>query len=481
MTETAIPDCCISLIEDISDRVKTEQKLSASRAIITEVIQQSQDPFVSFNENGKIQVANHAAEELTALPGDLIGRSYEELFANEPDAPLLAAMDRVRRSQRGELTEFFSRFLNRWYDARVFPVEGGAAVYMTDVTGRKETETHLERARVAAEEASQAKSKFLTNMSHEIRSPMTAILGFSDIALRDLRKGKEVDPENLETVIRNGRFLLRIINDILDLSKVEAGKLEVSKSRFKLLPMLTDIKELMRHRSKSTGVPLSFEFASQVPERLHSDRSRVEQILVNLIGNALKFTPEGTVRVVVDEDASNHIRFRIVDTGIGISKPNLKRLFETFTQVHDRKMVGIEGTGLGLVISKRLAKLLGGEITVESTEGEGSCFTLSLPFNESATRINATEDDLVVSVSEQDELGTIEARVLIADDARDVRLVTSSFLSRSGAEIVEVVNGSEAVQAVRVAEEQDRPFDIILMDMQMPELDGREATAIDSR
>ena len=369
------PDCCISLIEDISDRIETEQKLSASRAIITEVIQQSQDPFVSFDETGKIQVANAAARELTASPGDLVGCSFEDLFAKEPETPLLGTMDRVRKSQRGELTEFFSRYLNRWFDARVFPVEGGAAVYMTDVTGRKETEAYLERARIAAEEASQAKSKFLTNMSHEIRSPMTAILGFADIALRDLREGKEVDPENLETVIRNGRFLLRIINDILDLSKVESGKLEARKSRFKLLPMLTDIKELMRHRTKNSGVSLSFEFESSVPERLHSDRSRVEQILVNLIGNALKFTPEGTVRVVVDEVSGGHIRFRVIDTGIGISEDNIDKLFQTFTQVHDRKMVGVEGTGLGLVISKRLAKLLGGEILVESIEGKGTCFT----------------------------------------------------------------------------------------------------------
>lgn len=472
------PECCISLIEDISDRKATEQKLSASRAIITEVIQQSDEPFISFDERGMIQVANRSASQLTALDGDLVDRSYEELFAGDAEAPLLAALDRVRRSQRGELTEFFSRYLNRWYDARVFPVEGGAAVYMTDVTGRKETESYLERARVAAEEASQAKSKFLTNMSHEIRSPMTAILGFADIALRDLREGKSVDPSNLETVIRNGRFLLRIINDILDLSKVEAGKLETRKTRFKLLPMLTDIKELMRHRSKTTGVPLSFEFASTIPERLHSDRSRVEQILANLIGNALKFTPDGDVKVVidVDQDTNCHIRFRVIDTGIGISEQNLARLFQTFTQVHDSKMVGVEGTGLGLVISKRLAKLLGGEITVQSTEGEGSCFTLVLPFDITAARIKASSNDLSVKRTQQAAVQQISARVLIADDARDVRLVTSRFLSRAGADIVEVFNGAEAVRAVREAEAEDRPFDIILMDMQMPELDGREAT-----
>ncbi|TWT92528.1 PAS domain S-box protein [Neorhodopirellula pilleata] len=472
------PECCISLVEDITTRKETEQRLSASRAIITEVIQRSDDPFMSFDEQGVIQVANRAAGELTALEDALIGRPYQELFENEAVSPLVTALDRVRRSQRGETTEFFSQFLNRWYDCRVFPVEGGAAVYMTDVTGRKETESYLQRARVAAEDASQAKSKFLTNMSHEIRSPMSAILGFSDIALRDLREGKPVDPSNLETVIRNGRFLLRIINDILDLSKVEAGKLEVRKTRFKLLPMLTDINELMRHRSKQSGVPLSFEFASPVPERLSSDRSRVEQILVNLIGNALKFAPGGDVRVVVDVDPKDppQIRFRIMDTGIGISEENLSRLFQTFSQVHDQKIVGVEGTGLGLVISKRLAKLLGGDITVESNEGEGSCFTLLLPIDKSAHRIEASPELLIPGTTKSAELVNVSGRILIADDARDVRLVTSRFLSRAGAEVVEVVNGAEAVRAVRDAEREGRPFDLVLMDMQMPELDGREAT-----
>ncbi|TWT53830.1 Autoinducer 2 sensor kinase/phosphatase LuxQ [Rubripirellula amarantea] len=472
------PECCISLVEDISERIETEQKLSASRAIIAEVIQRSDDPFISFDYDGVIQVANRSAHRLRDISGDLRGRSYEELFVDDAESPLLSALDRVRRSQQGETTEYYSRHLSRWYDARVFPVDGGAALYMTDVTGRKETETYLERARVAAEEASVAKSKFLTNMSHEIRSPMSAIIGFSDIALRDLSDGKPVEPEHLETVIRNGRFLLGIINDILDLSKVEAGKLEVRKSRFGLLPMLADINELMRHRSDSSGIPLTFEFASPVVQRVYSDRSRVEQILVNLIGNAIKFTPKGNVRVVVDMDLSDgeQLRFRVIDTGIGISDANLSRLFQTFSQVHDNKIVGVEGTGLGLVISKRLAKILGGDITVESREGKGSCFTLLLPVQHSDNLITPTIADLKPEATSSAELDRLDCRVLVVDDARDVRMVTTRFLSRCGADVVEAVNGAEAVKAVSKAESDGRPFACILMDMQMPELDGRAAT-----
>ena len=471
------PDCCISLVEDISERKLTEQKLSASRAIISEVIETSHDPFVSFDRAGIVRVANRAARELANPPGDLEGRSYEEIFSDQLESPLLPTMDRVRRSQVAESTEYYAQHLSRWYDARVFPIDGGAAMHMTDVTSRKQTESYLERARLAAEEASEAKTKFLANMSHEIRSPMAAILGFSDIALRDIRDGKSVEPENLETVIRNGRFLLRIINDILDLSKVEAGKLEVRKSRFKLLPLLGDVYELMRHRSDASDVPLSIEFAGPVAERLHSDRSRVEQILVNLIGNALKFTAQGDVRVVVQmDDADERVLFRVRDTGIGISEVNLARLFQTFTQVHDRKLVGIEGTGLGLAISKRLAELLGGDVSAKSIEGKGSEFTLSLPVDNAANRIRPDASELKPTKMASDELGKLSCRVLVADDARDVRLASKSFLTRAGASVTEVVNGSETVRAVRDAESQGKPFACILMDMQMPELDGIEAT-----
>jgi two-component system CheB/CheR fusion protein len=472
------PDCCISLIEDITERKQTEKKLSASRAIITEVIQQSDDPFISLDEDGLIQVANLAAQRLVGNGREIIGTAYAESFGSGQQSPLRSALDRVKQSQRAETTEYYSQSLSRWYDARVFPVDNGAAVYMTDVTGRKETESYLEAARVAAEDASKAKSNFLTNMSHEIRSPMSAILGFADLTLRDVREGKNVDPANLETVIRNGRFLLRIINDILDLSKVEAGKLEVSRTRFKLLPMLSDISELMRHRSSDTGVPLSFDFCSDVVEQLRSDRSRVEQILVNLIGNALKFSPDGTVRVEVgiNDQSKDRIEFRIIDTGIGVSQANMEQLFQTFSQVHDRKLVGVEGTGLGLVISKRLADLLGGDITVQSVEGQGSTFTLWLPIKESDKRISASESDLQPEKSQVQELASINARVLVADDARDVRLVTTRFLKRAGAEVVEVANGAEAVKAVREAGMTGKQFACVLMDMQMPELDGRQAT-----
>jgi two-component system CheB/CheR fusion protein len=244
--------------------------------------------------------------------------------------------------------------------------------------------------------------------------------------------------------------------------------------------MLADIKDLMRHRSESCGVPLAFDFDGPVVEQLESDRSRVEQILANLIGNALKFTPSGSVDVkislVTQPDA--FLLIAVADTGIGISASNLSRLFQTFSQVHDNKIVGVEGTGLGLVISKRLATSLGGDIDVTSVEGQGSTFTLRLPVHlESSTKlIEPKSDELKPVLTTSVDLTPVRGRILVADDARDIRMVTKRFLTRAGADVTEAVNGAEAVKAVRQAESEGKPFACILMDMQMPELDGRQAT-----
>lgn len=474
------PECCIAIIQDISQRRETERRLLESKAIISEVLESIGDPFFSIDRAGCVQAASQTAAELCGqVRGDMIGKPMDNLTPFAGNSPLASLVQRVRDSRRAEATEFLAPNCNRWYDVRCFPIEDGAALYMNDVTTRKETEMHLEQARVAAEQASRAKTQFLTNMSHEIRSPMSAILGFSDIALRDLREGRAANPEHVETVIRNGRFLLRIINDILDLSKVEAGKLHVRKSPFRTVAMLADILELMRHRSRESGIPLSVQFTSAIPDRLHSDRSRVEQILVNLIGNAIKFTPEGEVRVMVSANPSEGlIVFRVVDTGIGISQDNLKRLFEAFCQVHDQRIQTLEGTGLGLAISKRLANLLGGNIGVQSVEGEGSTFTLTLPIGSvSKPRfIEPQEQDLQPRQADTGSLARVRGRILVADDAGDVRFVTKHFLARAGAVVDEVTNGAEAVVAVREAEASGHPYDCILMDMQMPELDGRQAT-----
>lgn len=479
-TPSGEPDCCISLIEDITARVDTEKRLSESQAIITQVIESINDIFLSFDSSGTIGYANQAAEQFAEIPSEtLVGLTYKKLFKHDIDSPVLSMLNRVRSSQTKESSEYFAVNKKRWYDATVFPIDGGAALYMADVTARKETEVHLETARLAAEEASQAKSQFLTNMSHEIRSPMSAILGFSDMALRDCRQGKSVDPANLETVIRNGRFLLRIINDILDLSKVEAGKLDISRSSFKLVPMFADVAELMLHRSNSLNVPLEFVFESEIPESIISDRSRVEQILVNLIGNAIKFSPQGEVEVVISYDAAaRQLIVKVVDTGIGISEANLARLFQTFSQVHGDQLVGVEGTGLGLVISKRLAELLGGDIAVESTEGLGSTFTLFLPVGRkvSVKTIEGSAVELKPIFSAGDEITSIQGRILVADDSRDVRLVTEHMLKRANADVDVVENGAQAVAAVREAESSGRQFDCILMDMQMPEMNGLQAT-----
>lgn len=474
------PECCISIVEDISKRKATEKELVASQAIVTEVIQNTHDVFASFDNRGNLNLLNEAARRLTLSDvADESNRSMQEVFSASHAAPLLSLLERVGVSRVPETVEYLAPQLNRWYDVRAFSVADGVALIMSDITARKETETHLEQARLAAEDASRAKTEFLANMSHEIRSPMTAILGFSDFALRSIREDGTCDESYLETIIRNGRFLLRVINDILDLSKVEAGKLDVHKKRFQVLPMLADISELMRHRSKTEGVPLQFEFKGRIPAKLFSDRSRVEQILVNLIGNALKFTNEGEVRVIVSA-SKNSFSFQVVDTGIGISPEGMKNLFAAFSQVHSDTQGTFEGTGLGLAISQRLAGLLGGNITVQSELGHGSTFELTLPLavSDETQMILANPDDLAPRKIANTGLARLSESILVVDDMRDVRFVATHVLRKAGADVYEATNGVEAIAAVRQADQDGTPFSCILMDMQMPEMDGRAATSL---
>ena len=482
------PEVCISIVQDISDRKAAEAQLGESRSIVAEVIENLEDAFLHVDSGGRIVDANRVAARLAtpdaAHPegSDPVGRTLMSYFGDDPAHPLLNIFDRVREGRVGESREHFSPRLKRWYDTRVSPLQEGVSFYFSDVTARKETELQLEKARKAAEDASRTKTQFLTNMSHEIRSPMAAVLGFADIALRDLRDGKRVQEDHLKTVARNGRFLLKIINDILDLSSVEAGKLQVRPSKFKLLPLLAETLDLMRHRSITTAVPLSVDFDGEVPEAIRSDRSRLQQILVNLIGNALKFSPGGSVRLVVRAEAAASekpvVCFDVVDTGIGIAKEKVNQLFKSFSQVHDTTgMPDVQGTGLGLAISERLANLLGGAIDLDSVEGEGSTFTLRLPVGVTEpTLISATPEDVQVRDVRNRRLADISCRVLVADDARDVRFVTEQILKRAGAEVETVEDGAQAVAAVTAAAEKGEPFACVLMDMQMPNLDGRAAT-----
>lgn len=340
-----------------------------------------------------------------------------------------------------------------------------------DVTQRRQFEQSLQEARRAAESANESKSAFLANMSHEIRTPMTAIIGYTE-----LLSGLVDQPEaigHLHTIRRNGEFLLAIINDILDLSKIEAEKLEIVPDRFSPADLVEDVRSVMEVRAIENGIDLEVEYRGRIPAEVESDPKRLKQILINLVGNAVKFTNEGEVRIVVQYD-DNQLRFDVVDTGIGMTPEQQERLFQPFTQGDHTVNREFGGTGLGLAISQRLAAMLGGDITASSEEGKGSQFSVSINVGD-VSDVDMIQPGIASEPTEnaaEAEDIKFAAHILVVDDRRDIRFLSRKFLTDAGATVKEAEDGELAIAAVTESIQCERPFDIIILDMQMPKLDG---------
>ena len=346
----------------------------------------------------------------------------------------------------------------------------------------EEARADAESATASADAANRAKSEFLANMSHEIRTPMNAVLGFSDLLL-DVTQTPEERQACVQTIRRNAEHLLGLLDDILDLSKIEAGRLAVEQTTCEPNRILNEVLSMMQVRAAEKEVELGAEFAGPVPERVITDPTRVRQILVNLVGNALKFTSKGSVRIVVAaEEAEDgwNLRFSVADTGVGMSPRQLARLFRPFVQADASTTRKYGGTGLGLTISRRLATMMGGDIMVQSTLGVGSTFTATI----SAGRLPdvAMLDQPMVTPERIEHRPVarerIGARILVADDGPDNRRLMEAMLHAYGIDLVLVENGNQAVTAAMESEASDFPFDLVFMDMQMPELDGYGAAAV---
>jgi signal transduction histidine kinase/GAF domain-containing protein/ActR/RegA family two-component response regulator len=353
-----------------------------------------------------------------------------------------------------------------------------------DVTEREMRALALMSARNDADLANQAKSDFLANMSHEIRTPMTAILGYAELL-------EDADPEVVDdgprVIRRNAEYLLGLINDILDLSKIEAGHMTVESVPTCLRELVDGVERLMVPRARAKGIELRVRFGETLPQAVSTDPMRVRQVLINLLGNAIKFTERGHVDLAVSSipctsgSDLTSLRFEVRDTGIGMTEEQLSaiRKFEAFRQADASTSRRFGGTGLGLRISSSLASLLGGGLLVESTAGEGSVFTLTFATTCAALPDPAAHDDHGKPTDEISDTRSGDAaplaalRILVADDGPDNRRLVSHFLRRAGARVEVAADGREAVDAVLGAQE---PFDLVLMDMQMPELDGYDAT-----
>lgn len=322
--------------------------------------------------------------------------------------------------------------------------------------------------RKAAESASQTKSMFLANMSHEIRTPLGVILGMIEI-LKDPALSSEEREHYLQIIERTGQNLTGIINDILDLSKVEAGHLMIEKSAFALSELIGELRTPLEFSAERSGNRLTIEAEGEVPAAVISDRLRLRQIIVNLVNNSLKFTEDGEVQLTYGMDR-DRLWFRVSDTGIGIPEDRQEELFQVFSQIDSSMTRKREGTGLGLALSKRLAESLGGDLVLERSEvGKGSTFLLSVP----AEKPSFALPHPLRQAEQENEFNSDlkDRRVLLVDDSVDNQTLIRVLLSRKGAEVESAMNGLEGVRKAR-----SRPYDLILMDMQMPIMDGYEAT-----
>jgi len=336
-----------------------------------------------------------------------------------------------------------------------------------EVAVRRRTEAELEKAKVAAEAANRAKSIFLANMSHELRTPLTAILGYSYL----LQRSHEL-PESLRskvlTINRSGRHLSELINDVLEVSRIEAGRLEVKEEVFNLHQFLLDLEEMFALRAEENNLHLEFRKAGNLPVELIGDEGKLRQILINLLGNAFKFTDSGSITVCVEIAGmeTTQLLISVTDTGVGIDPQELNVLFRPFEQTRVGKERG--GTGLGLMISREFARLMGGDLVVSSEPGRGSTFDLSCRVNflrnENGAEVPAARFIFGLSLMRE------QKKILIADDFKDTRNLLAQLLTGPGIIILEAGNGEEALELIGT----EQP-DLVIMDMRMPVLNGYEA------
>ena len=411
------------------------------------------------------------------------------------DGNLNTRIDFIGRDEFGQLSEFFNKMLIRLGQQQEELLTSNEQLKRENAV-RLDVERalllhrdHLEKvviertadlavARDDALRASQTKSEFLANMSHEVRTPLTAIIGFGE-AILDGRQTEAEKQDAVRTVIRNGRHLLTIINDILDMSKMEAGKLEVEKIALSPFHLMADIESLVGMQARDKGLNFSVDFEFPLPEIIASDPTRLKQILLNLCANALKFTKQGSVHVVVScKVEMQQMMFAVVDTGIGLSVSAQERMFKPFSQADTSTTRKFGGTGLGLYISQRLAQMLGGDIRVESTEGVGSKFVVMVdtgPIDREkmVDRIEMVGRAEPLSITQTTQ-AVLHGKVLVAEDSTDNQKLISIYLRRAGKiDFTMVENGSLAVEQALSGD-----YDLILMDMQMPVMGGLEAVTL---
>ncbi len=473
---------------------------SRKRREAEEALQESEDRYrrivelfpdlISIHQQGIIVFINDAGSKLVGAtcPDQVIGKPVTD-FVVKTQKDITENRIRKLLEEEGRSPVYEQKILRldgTECDIEVvgipFIYKGNSAVQIIarDITDRKRAEEESRKAKEAAEAATRAKSEFLARMSHEIRTPLNAIIGFSRIIFnKEVGELNQIQTEYLGNVLKSSEHLLTLISDILDFSKIEAGKLELEILDFNLQDIVGEVINLMRFKAEEKSIRLTSHIDSDLPSFLRGDPTRLRQVLLNLVNNAIKFTEKGSIgitvqssKLTVQNDYSSlcTLHFEISDTGIGISKEHQDRLFQAFSQTDASVTRRFGGTGLGLAIAKAIVEKMNGQIGVESEEGKGSKFWFTAAFEKSVN---------VLSVMKEKSLNTFHltrhtsARILLVEDNELNRKLALHLLNKLGFQADSVNNGKEAIRAM-----QTTAYDIVLMDIQMPEMDGIEATKI---
>ncbi len=473
----------LGLTEDITERKRMEEVLKRSEEQIRLLLSSTAEAIYGIDLSGNCTFCNPSCVRILGYNNQeqIIGKNMHALIhhTREDGTPYPVEECFIYRAFHEEQNIHIDKEVFWRADGTSFPAEYwsypvkltgktiGAVVTFLDITERKQAEEKLRKAKESADAATRAKSDFLANMSHEIRTPMNAIIGMTELALNT-----ELTHEQrgyLKTVQSSSESLLCLINDILDFSRVEAGRMEIDAVNFNLRELVERVAEVLNTRAAEKGIELICFIEPGIPALLTGDPNRLRQILINLVGNAIKFTEKGEVVVSVeraDDSDSGKIHFMVSDTGIGISRANQEKLFEKFSQVDTSITRRYGGTGLGLSITKALVELMGGNIRVESEEGKGSTFHFCLPFN------------IQKRISEKTSFVFPDAKTvqtLVVDDNRTNRFILQKMLSAWGFQVKEADGGTAALSLLR---DKTNRFDVIILDHQMPGVAGLELAKI---